>query len=150
MLLPVLLVGRTATPAPPRSANVPPTVAPTLPVPSASVRSSPVRQVSSADIAYAQDERELVQTASLVVVGTPTGPIEERATTPDGMLTTVYQTVRVHEVLKGQLSADMVRVLRAGLSGQAQRQGVVSSTDVRGPLTQATLILFLRLSVILR
>ncbi len=144
-LLSVLLMGCTATPAlPPSAAAPPPTVAPTLPVPSARVRSAPVRQVSSGDIAYAQDERALVQTASLVVVGTPTGPIEERATTPDGMLTTFHQSVRVHQVLKGQITADTVRVLRAGLSRQAQRDGVVSSTDVRGPLTQAPLILFLQ------
>ena len=82
-----------------------------------------------------------MQTASLVVVGTPTGPIEERSTTPDGMLTTFHQRVRVHEVLKGWMTADTARMLWAGLSGQAQRQGVVSTADVRGPLTQATVIL---------
>lgn len=122
----------------------PPSVAPTLLIPSARVRSPSVPQVVSADIDYAVDEHDLVRRATLVIVGVPTGQVEEVNATPNGLSADFRQTVRVQEVLKGDVSGDTVRVIRAGLTNNAPQQGVIVEDGLRGALPPGKHILFLQ------
>lgn len=100
-------------------------------------------QVITADVDYALDERDLTSKAELILVGTPTGKIDEMITTPDSMFANYQQTIQVHEVLKGEAGAT-VRVLRAGVSSVAQQRNRVQVEGLAGPLTPGKQVLFLQ------
>lgn len=101
-----------------------------------------VQNFVTADVDSAVDEEDLVNRATLVIVGTPEGKIEEKVTTQDGMFGSYYQTVRVHEVLMGETEDNTVRVVRAGVSSKGKDNTTVEG--LRGPLPQGKMILFLQ------
>lgn len=123
-------------------------------------KSSSLRTVVNADIDYAQDEKDLVQKATLVIVGVPTGQIEEApvldgAGNSDEVFVNYYQTVQVLEVLKGQDPGNTVRLVGSGISTKAKVQGATTETQqlqgkrvavlekLRGALSPGKQILFL-------
>lgn len=101
-------------------------------------------QLISADIDYALDEQDLTRRAELILVGTPTGKIDERSTTADGTLATYQQTVQVHEVLKGEAVASTIRVLRAGVSSSMRQRNDIKVEGLAGPLAPGKQVLFLQ------
>jgi hypothetical protein len=102
-----------------------------------------VRKIVSADIDSAVNERDLVNRATLVVVGSPTGEVEEKVTTNDGEFSAYYQTVRVHEVLMGKTADRTVRVVRTGVSSK-MKDNYKDEDGLRGALPQGRMILFLQ------
>lgn len=101
-----------------------------------------VRTYVTADIDSAVDEQDLVNRATLVVVGTPTGKVDEKVTTEDGVFASYYQTVRLHEVLIGETADKTIRVVRAGVSSKMKDKTVVEG--LKGALPQGKMILFLQ------
>lgn len=101
-------------------------------------------QLITADIDYALDEQDMTRKAELIVVGTPTGKLDEKITTPDGAFATYQQTIQVHEVLKGDAAISTIRVLRAGVSSAMQQRNNVKVEGLAGPLSPGKQVLFLQ------
>jgi len=102
------------------------------------------------DLVLAQDERDLVRNATLIIHGTPVGEIEINEAT-GRILASYHQDLQVKQVLKGQATADVIRVSSLGLSPTARARNnlvVVEEEFLTGPLQPCDFVLFLAPSAV--
>ena len=104
------------------------------------------------DISTAVDEAELVRMADVIIHGVPVGEIEVRPPRDSLGMTTYYQDVEILNVLNGEVSGDMVRVLQVGLDWPTlpeslEKYQIVlapgNNLGFPGPLNQCPQVLFL-------
>lgn len=104
------------------------------------------------DISTAVDEAELVRMADVIIHGVQVGEIEVRPPRDSLGMTTYYQDVEILNVLNGEVSGDMVRVLQVGFDWPTRPESLEkyqivlapgNNLGFPGPLNQCPQVLFL-------
>lgn len=97
----------------------------------------------AADAAYAQDERDLVRSATLILVGAPTDEKVELSRSSDGGIINYGQIIRVEQVLKGHTPGSTVQIVRSDFANPTQASGWAVADEAFGLLAPGPHLLFL-------